>query len=111
MNWIKRSLFAGSLFASFYTVVSGQSQESGLPEFPEIKMYISESQFQNFRTRRGVKMELKKVVMLMDRDTVTVKGLHSRGLTSCQFGRKSMAGKNVKTNSLQKGSQRVNRFR
>ncbi len=102
MNWIKRSLFAGSLFASFYTVVSGQSQESGLPEFPEIRMYISESQFKNLRTRRGVKMELKKVVMLMDRDTVTVKGLHSRGLTSLQFGRKSMGLKN--------GNQKVKRF-
>src|SRR5258706_15711581 len=110
MNLIKRSLFAGSLFASFYTVVSGQSQESGLPEFPEIRMYISESQFKNLRTRRGVKMELKKVVMLMDRDTVTVKGLHSRGLTSLQFGRKSMAAALQKGNGVKNCTQNAKRF-
>ena len=110
MNWIKRLLSAGSLLALCYTMISGQPQESVQREFPEIRLYISESQFNKLRTWRGVKMELKKVVMLMDQDTVAVKELHSRGLTSLQFGRKSMAVDLENAVVLKTSNQKVKRF-
>jgi len=109
MNWIKRLLSAGSSVALCYTI-SGQPRESAPREFPEIRMFISERQFKKLRTARGVKMELKKVTMLMDQDTVAVKELHSRGLTSLQFGRKSMAVDLEKAVALKNSNQKVKRF-
>jgi len=110
MNWIKKLFSAVSVFFLCFTISTAQPQASGQREFPEIRMYISQSQFKRLKTNRGVKMELKKVVMLMDQDTVAIKELHSRGLTSLQFGRKSMAVDLQNAVVLKNSSQKVKRF-
>ena len=110
MNWIKRLFSAGSLFGLCYTISAAQPQGSGQMEFPEIRMYFSQSQFNRLKSNRGVKMELKKVVMLMDQDTAAIKELHSRGLTSSQFERKSMSVDLKQAVRLKNNNQKMKRF-
>ena len=57
-------------------------------KFPEIRIYISKSQFKGLQSSTEEKMELSKPLMLIDRDTAHVKEIHARGNNSLKFKRK-----------------------
>ncbi len=59
--------------------------------FPEIKIYISKSQYHNLQSDNGEKMILSTPVMLINQDSAQVKEIHARGNNSLKFKRKSLS--------------------
>jgi len=59
--------------------------------FPEIRIYISKSQYYNLQSDNGEKILLSKPVMLINQDTAQVKEIHARGNNSLKFKRKSLS--------------------
>ncbi len=59
--------------------------------FPEIRIYISHKQLDQLRNVEGTKMELKQPLFLINKDTATVKDIHSRGASTMKFARKSLS--------------------
>ncbi len=58
---------------------------------PEIRIYISKSQYNSLLDSKGRKLELKKPVFLVNGDTAKVKEVHSRGNNSLTFEHKSLS--------------------
>ncbi len=59
--------------------------------FPEIRIYISKSQYNTLLQSKGRKLELTKPVFLISGDTAKVKEVHSRGNNSLTFEHKSLS--------------------
>ncbi|HRI78038.1 MAG TPA: CotH kinase family protein [Cyclobacteriaceae bacterium] len=58
--------------------------------FPEIKIWISKSQYSNLQGK-GQRVTLKNPVFLFNKDTAAVKEVHSRGNNSLTFEHKSLS--------------------
>ena len=71
------------------TELAGQSNSP--PPFPEIRVYISKSQYNTLLESKGRKLELKKPIFLINKDTAHVKEVHSRGNNSLTFEHKSLS--------------------
>ena len=69
-------------------VISARPPEK---KFPELRIYISKSQFNSLQSTSEEKVELSKPVMLIDQDTAHVKEIHARGNNSLKFKRKSLS--------------------
>ncbi len=61
------------------------------PTFPEIKIYISKSQYSNLQTNESDKVVLSHPVMIVNHDTAVVNEIHARGNNSLKFKRKSLS--------------------
>jgi spore coat protein H len=60
-------------------------------QFPEIKIYISKSQFSNLKQQHSTKTILAAPSMLINGDSAQVKEIHDRGNNSMKFERKSLS--------------------
>jgi len=60
-------------------------------QFPEIKIYISKSQFSNLKQQHSAKTILAAPSMLINGDSAQVKEIHDRGNNSMKFERKSLS--------------------
>jgi hypothetical protein len=67
----------------------GQTSSAG--QFPEIRIRISNNQFNTLLRSKGEKTVLKNPVMTIGKDTAKVKEVHSRGNNSLTFEHKSLA--------------------
>jgi spore coat protein H len=66
----------------------------GQPEnviFPEIKIYLSKSQYSNLQSNNSDKLVFTNLIMIINRDTASVKEVHVRGNNSLKFKRKSLS--------------------
>ena len=59
--------------------------------FPEIKIYLSKSQYNNLQSNNSDKLVFTNLVMMINRDTASVKEVHMRGNNSLKFKRKSLS--------------------
>jgi spore coat protein H len=112
MNWTRRIVFSIFLIARCFAAGYGQSGALDRPDFPEVRIHIPDNQFKRLTSARGIKMDIRKARMVLNNDTVAIKELHSRGLTSLNFGRKSLAVDLDKTVILKNArtQQAVKRF-
>jgi spore coat protein H len=72
--------------------------------FPEIKIYISKSQYIDLQVNNDIKVFLSHPVMILNRDTLVVKEIHDRGNNSLKFKRKSLSVELDKAINLDNGT-------
>ena len=70
--------------------ISAQTHTSP-QQFPDIRLYISKSQYGNLLESKGQKIELKKPRLIINGDSAVVKEIHSRGNNSLTFEHKSLS--------------------
>lgn len=63
----------------------------GQVPFPEIRIYISATQFANLKNQHDTKTNLTHAVMLINGDSAQLGELHDRGNNSLKFQRKSLS--------------------
>jgi len=78
-----------------FVLLCGQSQilaqaDEPFP-YPEIKIEIPNNQFARLKEINGAELSLQKVLLTINRDTVKVKDMHTRGSSSLNFIRKSLS--------------------
>lgn len=85
-------LFIPALFyvASCCSAVAGINQEEGFLQFPEVRLHLTKGEFKKIK-HSGTRVTFSNPVMTINKDTVHVKDLHTRGKSSLQFSRKSLS--------------------
>lgn len=81
-----------------------KNQDTG---FPEIKIYISKSQYTNLQTNNNNKLVLSHPLMLINSDTAKVKEIHARGNNSLKYSHKSLSVDLGKPITLHDGNKKV----
>lgn len=75
--------------------------------FPEIKIYISKSQYHSLQSTGSGKLILADPVMLFNQDTARVKEIHARGNNSLKFKRKSLSIELDKSITVIESNQKI----
>ena len=75
--------------------------------FPEIKIYVSKSQYSNLQKKNSDKLALTNPVLIMNEDTALVKDIHARGNNSLKFKRKSLSVELDKTMIIEVDGKKV----
>lgn len=75
--------------------------------FPEIRIYIPKSHYNNLLQSKGQKVELRKPVFIINGDTAVVKEAHSRGNNSLTFERKSLSVDLENSFTIGKGEKKI----
>lgn len=89
------------------SISQNYGQTPAYPRFPEIKITISKNQFRSLLEGDGQKMDLMKPVLIINRDTAKVKGVHSRGNNSLRFEHKSLSVDLGKSITLRLSGEKV----
>jgi CotH kinase protein len=85
--------FCAWLMVILLFALTGRSTASAQTNnrFPEIRITISQGQFNRLETTRGAKMELNNAIMMVNGDSAKVKEIHLRGNNSLLYRRKSLS--------------------
>ena len=75
--------------------------------FPEIRITISQRQFNTLQTSKGAKLNLKNAIMTVNGDTAKINDVHLRGNNTLNFKRKSMSVDLDKSIHVKLGEQTV----
>lgn len=75
--------------------------------FPEVKIYISKSQYHSLQSTGSGKLILADPVMLFNQDTARVKEIHARGNNSLKFKRKSLSIELDKSITVIESNQKI----
>ena len=75
--------------------------------FPEIRIYISKSQYSNLQQSNSEKVILSKAMMMINGDTAIVKEVHARGNNSLKFKRKSLSVELDKSLTIKVGDKKA----
>jgi len=97
-----------ALVVAFFLIIQGSvAAPHEPPGFHEIRIYIKKNEYKNLRESTGEKVELSDPVMLVNKDTVKVKGIHARGNNSLKFQRKSLSVELDKALKLKVGDLKI----
>jgi spore coat protein H len=93
-----------SILADAFTPFANPPEDT---RFPEIKIYLSKNQYSNLQTNNSDKLVFTNLLMMINRDTASVKEVHVRGNNSLKFKRKSLSVELEKTITIHTGQKKT----
>jgi spore coat protein H len=95
-------ILTGLITSSGYSQIVTTDQS----DFPEIRIYISKNQFNTLQHNQN-KVILSHPVFVVNKDSVNVKEIHTRGKTTLQFKRKSLSVELDKSLTLKQNGNKI----